>query len=56
MHEARACARSSSKHRGTRQARQTIDTVFWEYEQAKRDLSGGNRLVVSIAKKYRNAA
>jgi RNA polymerase primary sigma factor len=33
----------------------SIDTVFWEYEQAKRDLSGGNlRLVVSIAKKYRN--
>ncbi len=32
-----------------------LDEVFWEYEQGKRDLSAGNlRLVVSIAKKYRN--
>ncbi len=32
-----------------------IKARFTEYEQAKRDLSGGNlRLVVSIAKKYRN--
>jgi len=32
-----------------------IEKALGEYEQAKRDLSGGNlRLVVSIAKKYRN--
>ncbi len=34
---------------------QSIQLVFNEYEDAKRKLSGGNlRLVVSIAKKYRN--
>lgn len=34
---------------------EVIKSRFTEYEQAKRDLSGGNlRLVVSIAKKYRN--
>jgi RNA polymerase primary sigma factor len=34
---------------------EAMNARFREYEQAKRDLSGGNlRLVVSIAKKYRN--
>lgn len=34
---------------------ESVAERFAEYEQAKRDLSGGNlRLVVSIAKKYRN--
>ncbi len=38
-----------------RQRVEVMKNRFTEYEQAKRDLSGGNlRLVVSIAKKYRN--
>src|SRR5262245_59494152 len=38
-----------------RRRAEIIKARFTEYEQSKRDLSGGNlRLVVSIAKKYRN--
>jgi RNA polymerase primary sigma factor len=38
-----------------RKRAEVVKKRFTEYEQAKRDLSGGNlRLVVSIAKKYRN--
>jgi RNA polymerase primary sigma factor len=40
---------------GLRKRVEIVKKRFQEYEQAKRDLSGGNlRLVVSIAKKYRN--
>jgi RNA polymerase primary sigma factor len=40
---------------GLRKRVEIVRKRFGEYEQAKRDLSGGNlRLVVSIAKKYRN--
>lgn len=40
---------------GLRKRMEIVRKRFAEYEQAKRDLSGGNlRLVVSIAKKYRN--
>jgi RNA polymerase primary sigma factor len=40
---------------GLRKRVEIVRKRFAEYEQAKRDLSGGNlRLVVSIAKKYRN--
>ncbi len=41
--------------KGLKRRVELMNTRFKEYEQAKRDLSGGNlRLVVSIAKKYRN--
>ena len=41
--------------KGLKRRVELMNVRFKEYEQAKRDLSGGNlRLVVSIAKKYRN--
>src|SRR5437868_6266196 len=42
---------------GLHKRAEIVKKRFAEYEQAKRELSGGNlRLVVSIAKKYRNRA
>jgi RNA polymerase primary sigma factor len=41
--------------KGLKRRVEVMNARFKEYEQAKRELSGGNlRLVVSIAKKYRN--
>ena len=52
----RVCEEDAQEERELLRRRiQVISARFMEYEQAKRKLSGGNlRLVVSIAKKYRN--